>query len=95
MKYDLYPLVENTNSLKLSVFAGPTCDACDVVMRDVMFPELEIGDCVFSKRIGAYSWASRSNFNLLGETKIVHHDFDLEEVENYVQALSLSEMHCL
>ena len=59
-------------------------------MKGKLNPELEVGDCVFAKRIGAYSWATRTNFNLLGETPIVNYDFDLQEVETYIESTKLT-----
>jgi ornithine decarboxylase len=89
INYDLFPLEENTAEAKLSIFTGPTCDGYDILLRDVMYPELEVGDCVFAKRIGAYSWATRTNFNLLGETQMVHHNFSIDEVEAFIQKSKL------
>ena len=90
MTYELHPLEEKHSESKLSIFTGPTCDGYDILLRDVMYPELEVGDCVFAKRIGAYSWATRTNFNLLGETPIVNYDFDLQEVETYIESTKLT-----
>lgn len=85
MNYNLFQLnPRDTKDLK-SIFTGPTCDGYDILLRDVMFPELEVGDVLFAKRIGAYSWATRTNFNLLGETPIEHYDFNLLEIENFTK----------
>ncbi|MBI4477115.1 MAG: type III PLP-dependent enzyme [Acidobacteria bacterium] len=45
------------------VVAGPTCDSIDVVSRDQMLPELEIGDLLLVPGMGAYTKASATSFN--------------------------------
>lgn len=42
---------------------GPTCDGLDTVLRNVMFPELRIGDWVSFQRMGAYTIAGATDFN--------------------------------
>jgi len=56
---------------RLSVVAGPTCDSIDVIYNDIMLPELECGDLVVSPMMGAYTWASATEFNFFPKTKIV------------------------
>ena len=46
-----------------SVLAGPTCDSIDVIRETVALPKLEIGDLVLGRMMGAYTWASASEFN--------------------------------
>jgi len=55
-----------------SVF-GPTCDALDVVSMSESLPgNLELGDLLYSKNIGAYSAASSTWFNGFPPAKVVH-----------------------
>jgi ornithine decarboxylase len=54
-----------------SVF-GPTCDALDVVSMAENLPDLERGDFVYSKNIGAYSHASSTYFNGFPPATVVH-----------------------
>ena len=55
-----------------SVF-GPTCDALDVVSLAEHLPaNLELGDLLYSKNIGAYSHASSTWFNGFPPAKVVH-----------------------
>ncbi len=54
-----------------SVF-GPTCDALDTISLAEELPELDLGDCVFSQNIGAYSRASSTWFNGFPPAKVVH-----------------------
>jgi ornithine decarboxylase len=61
-----YPLVaQNAEDRPLSpcVVAGPTCDSSDVVTRDQMLPDLDIGELLLVPTMGAYTSASASNFN--------------------------------
>ena len=52
---------------------GPTCDALDVVSMSENLPaNLERGDLLYSKNIGAYSIASATNFNGFPPAMIVH-----------------------
>ncbi|MFP4522220.1 MAG: type III PLP-dependent enzyme [Fibrobacterota bacterium] len=41
-----------------SVLAGPSCDSFDTVAVGVMLPELDVGDVVYVRNIGAYSCAT-------------------------------------
>ena len=54
-----------------SVF-GPTCDALDTISLAEQLPDLELGDLVFSKNIGAYTHASATYFNGFPPAKVVH-----------------------
>ena len=55
-----------------SVF-GPTCDALDTIsLAENIPPNLEIGECLYSRNIGAYSIVSATNFNGFPPAKVVH-----------------------
>lgn len=61
-----YPiLAENASNRPLTncVLAGPTCDSGDVVSRDQMMPDLEIGEILLVPTMGAYTSASACPFN--------------------------------
>ncbi len=45
------------------VLAGPTCDSSDVVCRDQLLPNLEVGELLLVPCMGAYAGASASPFN--------------------------------
>lgn len=45
------------------VVAGPTCDSSDVVCRDQMLPDLQVGELLLVPSMGAYAGASASPFN--------------------------------
>jgi len=54
-----------------SVF-GPTCDALDIVSVAEDLPRnLELGDLLYSRNIGAYSIATATNFNGMPPAKVV------------------------
>ncbi|HWG68518.1 MAG TPA: type III PLP-dependent enzyme [Steroidobacteraceae bacterium] len=46
-----------------SVLAGPTCDSIDVIEEGLELPQLNVGDLVVGRQMGAYTWASASEFN--------------------------------
>ncbi len=54
-----------------SVF-GPTCDALDTISLAEELPDLDLGDYVYSRNIGAYSRASSTWFNGFPPAKVVH-----------------------
>ena len=56
----------------LSTLAGPTCDSFDTISLSEDLPELDLGNVVYVKNIGAYSCASAvPNFNGFKPAKIV------------------------
>jgi len=60
-----FPLMtENQEERELfpCVVAGPTCDSGDVISKDQMLPELEIGDLIIVPTMGAYCSASAAAF---------------------------------
>ena len=54
-----------------SVLAGPTCDSIDVVRERLDLPKLEIGDLVVGRVMGAYTWASASEFNFFPKATVL------------------------
>lgn len=42
---------------------GPTCDSMDCIAKGIQLPELEIGEWLFFKNMGAYTVAAASPFN--------------------------------
>lgn len=52
---------------------GPTCDALDVISMAEELPfNLERGDLLYSRNIGAYSGASSTRFNGFAPAKVIH-----------------------
>jgi len=53
---------ERKDTHKCTIF-GPTCDSMDCISKDIMLPELEVGEWLYFKCMGAYTVAAASNFN--------------------------------
>ncbi|WP_438856419.1 type III PLP-dependent enzyme [Agromyces sp. M3QZ16-3] len=51
--------------------AGPTCDSVDVVARHLPLPPLADGDLLVSPMMGAYTWATATDFNGIARTPVV------------------------
>jgi len=54
-----------------AVLAGPTCDSIDVIAENLMLPKLEPGDLIIGRAMGAYTWASASEFNFFPRATVV------------------------
>ncbi len=54
-----------------SVLAGPTCDSIDVIHEDLPLPELQIGDRLVGRMMGAYTASSATDFNFIPRAKLV------------------------
>lgn len=71
-----------------SVISGPTCDSIDVIAEDVLLPEMEIGDLVVGRQMGAYTLASASEFNSIPKARVVTlHGVDEQAQQQGVIAL--------
>ncbi|WP_319380284.1 type III PLP-dependent enzyme [Thiomicrorhabdus sp.] len=72
-RYPIAPLkpFDPTGDFFPSVLAGPTCDSIDVVAEDIELPELEVGDILIAKQMGAYTIASATEFNYYPKPKVV------------------------
>jgi ornithine decarboxylase len=54
-----------------SVLAGPTCDSIDVIRENLELPKLELNDLVVGRTMGAYTWASASEFNFFPRATVL------------------------
>jgi ornithine decarboxylase len=54
-----------------SVLAGPTCDSIDVIDEHLALPLLDVGDLVLGRMMGAYTWASASEFNFFPKATVL------------------------
>jgi ornithine decarboxylase len=54
-----------------AVLAGPTCDSIDVITENILLPELDTGDLIVGRAMGAYTWASASEFNFFPRATVV------------------------
>jgi ornithine decarboxylase len=69
-RYPVEPLREAPERLP-SVLAGPTCDSIDVIAENLMLPKLRVGDLVVGRAMGAYTWASSTEFNFFPRATVV------------------------
>ncbi|MHC2997759.1 type III PLP-dependent enzyme [Microbacterium sp. HJ5] len=70
---DVHPLVLAEKELRSgpsdaathrwATLGGPTCDSSDVVAREVLLPDLAVGDLVVSPTMGAYTAVTATRFN--------------------------------
>jgi ornithine decarboxylase len=54
-----------------SVLAGPTCDSIDVINEKLDLPKLDMGDLIVGRTMGAYTWASASEFNFFPRATVL------------------------
>ena len=69
-RYPVEPLRDSTERLP-SVLAGPTCDSIDVIAENLLLPRLKTGDLLVGRSMGAYTWASASEFNFYPRATVV------------------------
>ncbi len=69
-RYPVEPLRGGTQRFP-SVLAGPTCDSIDVIAENLLLPHLKAGDLIVGKAMGAYTWASASDFNFFPKATVV------------------------
>jgi ornithine decarboxylase len=69
-RYPVEPIRDSDERLP-SVLAGPTCDSIDVIAENLMLPELKAGDLIVGRAMGAYTWASASEFNFFPKATVV------------------------
>jgi ornithine decarboxylase len=54
-----------------SILAGPTCDSIDVIREEIELPKLDVGDLIVGRVMGAYTWASASEFNFFPRATVL------------------------
>jgi ornithine decarboxylase len=69
-KYPIEPLSASGPKFP-SVLAGPTCDSIDVIREDIDLPKLGEGALVEGRIMGAYTWASATEFNFFPKTTVL------------------------
>jgi ornithine decarboxylase len=69
-RYPVEPLRSSAERLP-SVLAGPTCDSIDVIAENLMLPRLAAGDLIIGRAMGAYTWATATEFNFFPKATIV------------------------
>ncbi|MFH1287217.1 MAG: type III PLP-dependent enzyme [bacterium] len=68
-------LCEKSGEPTPCVIAGPTCDSFDIVYKNILLPELDIGDILIFPNMGSYASANATNFNCIEPTKIITVDY--------------------
>jgi len=68
-----YPLTMFSDDKETStgVLTGPTCDSIDVILEEGKLPNMQIGDLVVGRMMGAYTLATSCEFNSLPLPKLV------------------------
>jgi ornithine decarboxylase len=69
-RYPVEPLRDDPERLP-AVLAGPTCDSIDVIAENLMLPKLKTGDLLVGRAMGAYTWASATDFNFFPRATVV------------------------
>jgi ornithine decarboxylase len=68
-----YPVKSFKNGpTQLCAVFGPTCDALDTISLAENLPDMDLGDLVYSRNIGAYSAASSTYFNGFPPAQVIH-----------------------
>ena len=81
--FSLKDNVKSDAKLVKSSIWGPTCDGIDVVLKNYMMPEIEIGDSMAFKNMGAYTIAGACPFNGIPIAKCLYTASDrLMAIEN-------------
>lgn len=57
---------------------GSTCDGLDTIAENAMLPELNSGDLLFARNMGAYTNASATCFNGFPPAKVLHANLELD-----------------
>lgn len=59
---------------------GPTCDSMDCIGKDLLLPELEVGEWLYFKGMGAYTVAAASPFNGFSALPTTFYIFNGEQI---------------
>ena len=70
-RFPVEPLAGRERPRFPCVMSGPTCDSIDVVAEDLPMPELEIGELLVARQIGAYTIATATDFNFFPRARVV------------------------
>jgi ornithine decarboxylase len=69
-RYPVEPMRDSPERFS-AVLAGPTCDSIDVIAENMMLPLLKVGDLIIGRSMGAYTWASATEFNFFPKPTVV------------------------
>lgn len=71
MRFPVEPVLGRDRPRHPCVISGPTCDSLDVVAEDLPMPQLEIGELLIARQIGAYTVSCATDFNLFPRARII------------------------
>ncbi len=71
MRFPVEPVRGRDRPRHPCVLSGPTCDSLDVVAEDFPMPELEIGELLVARQIGAYTVATATDFNFFPRARVI------------------------
>lgn len=76
--------------LRHSVMWGPTCDSVDCIKRDFYFPEVDIGEWIVFKNMGAYTCCVATSFNGFEKATVIIADNITHKTGSYLRRTSSS-----
>lgn len=71
MRFPVEPVHGRDRPRHPCVISGPTCDSLDVIAEDMPMPELEIGELLIARQIGAYTVSTSTDFNFFPRAKVI------------------------
>lgn len=75
----------DTRDCHLTTLWGPTCDSMDCISRNIVLPEMNIGEWVVFQEMGAYTMAAASTFN----------GFKVPSIKYYLPSFTLDVLKAL
>lgn len=71
-KYDILPASKmNAPRIHKLTIGGNTCDAWDLIVKDIQMPKLRAGDLVAAMDVGGYAQVMANNFNTIRRAAVV------------------------
>lgn len=77
-----------------SIMWGPTCDSIDCIKRDFLFPELDVGEWLVFRNMGAYTCCVATTFNGFEMASIVVADSGKYGLERKFEVEDLNPSNC-
>jgi diaminopimelate decarboxylase len=62
-RYDAAVIGKQNGPMIKTTIAGKCCESGDIIIRDIMLPEVRRGDVIAVLRTGAYNHSMSSNYN--------------------------------
>lgn len=77
--------------LRTSVMWGPTCDSVDCIRSNFVFPEVDMGEWIVFKNMGAYTHCVASSFNGFDKATVIIADNISHQTGSYLRRTSSTE----